>query len=306
MPMPTISMPLAANFSRTATNTGISSRQGAQQVAQKLETSTRPCNSRKLRLAPETSSNSAVSNSAAPIWLCGASAPTKAPATAAPAPIAPRIRTSRLAGAIAQERPDLGDAGTVHHPARLRGLKREALVARIEYRQLEGSALPRQRQHADRVRAVPRVAPALMRRIGNAAVHQEQLDILGAFGEQLQLDLGVAPCDALQDRAGQVRVEAFERAHRVERHATQLRDPTRLLLGLVESAVTPHLGFDLIVPWQRLRLSGAEPARCLALGESKVLDAVLGHDARRCRSDARPHSGRSSALAAHGCRSIIA
>src|SRR5256886_11398971 len=94
-----------------------------------------------------------------------ASAPRSAPATAAPAPIAPRIRASRLASAIAQERPDLRDSGAVHHPAGLRGLQRKALVARIEYRQLERRAAPRQRQHADRMRPVPREAPALLRRV---------------------------------------------------------------------------------------------------------------------------------------------
>src|SRR2546422_1141964 len=54
-----------------------------------------------------------------------------------------RIRASRLASAIAQERPDLRDSGAVHHSAGLRGLQRKPLVARIEYRQLERRAAPR-------------------------------------------------------------------------------------------------------------------------------------------------------------------
>src|SRR6267378_3613049 len=98
-----------------------------------------------------------------------------APATAAPAPIAPRIRTSRLASAIAQERPDLRDSGAVHHAAGLRGLQRKPLVARIEYRQLERRTAPQQRQHADRVRPIPREAPALVRRVRDVTVQQKQL-----------------------------------------------------------------------------------------------------------------------------------
>src|SRR6266850_2699074 len=198
MPMPTISTPFAAKASRTATSIGTSSWHGAHQVAQKLHTTTRPCHSRTVRTVPERSRNGAASRSAAPLCACSASAPTSPPATAATAPIAPRIRTSRLAGAIAQERPDLRNSGTLHHAAGLRGLQRQPLVARIEYRQLERGTPPRQRQHADRVRPVPRVAPALMRRVRGLTVQQKQLHVLGAFGEQLQFDLGVASGNPLQ------------------------------------------------------------------------------------------------------------
>src|SRR2546428_8604138 len=142
MPIPTISAPFAAKASRTATSIGISSRHGAHHVAQKLHTTTRPCHSRRVRLAPERSRNGVASRSAAPLCACSASAPTSPPATAAPAPIAPRIKTSRLAGAIAQERPDLRDSGAVHYAAGLGGLQRQPLVARIEYRQLEWCTPP--------------------------------------------------------------------------------------------------------------------------------------------------------------------
>src|SRR6266446_1562297 len=215
MPMPTISAPLEAKTSRTATSIGISSRHGAHQVAQKLHTTTRPCHSRRVRLVPERSRNGASSKSAAPLCACSASAPTNPPATAAPAPIAPRIRTSRLASAIAQERPDLRDSRPVHHAAGLGGLQRKPLVARIEYRQLERRTAPQQRQHADRTRPVPREAPALMRRVREVTVQQKQLHVLGTFGEQLQFDLGVASCNALKNRTSQVWIEALQRAHRV-------------------------------------------------------------------------------------------
>src|SRR5712691_6418249 len=235
--MPTISAPFAAKTSRTATSIGISSRHGVHHVAQKLHTTTRPCHSRRVRLAPERSRNGAASSSAAPLCACSASAPTSPPpppppappppappATAAPAPIAPRIRTSRLAGAIAQERPDLRDSGAVHHAAGLRGLQRKPLVARIEYRQLERCTPPQQRQLADRVRSVPREAPAFMRGVRDVTVQQKQLHVLGAFGEQLQFDLSVASRNPLQNRTGKVWIEALQRAHRVERHAAQFRD----------------------------------------------------------------------------------
>src|SRR6267378_4739011 len=175
MPIPTISAPFAAKTSRTATSIGISSRHGAHHVAQKLHTTTRPCHSRRVRLASERSRNGVASRSAAPLCACSASAPTSPPATAAPAPIAPRIRTSRLAGAIAQERPDLRDSGAVHHAASLRGLQRKPLVARIEYRELERCTPPQQRQHSYRLRSVPREAPAFMRGVRDVTVQQKQL-----------------------------------------------------------------------------------------------------------------------------------
>src|SRR5258708_16245250 len=189
MPIRKFSPPFKENTSGTATSIGISSRQGAHHVAKKLKTTTRPCHSRRVRLVPERSRNGAASKSAAPLCACRASAPTSPPTTAAPAPIAPRIRTSRLASAIAQERPNLRDSGAVHHAACLRGLERKPLVARIEYRQLARRTAPHQRQHADRVRPIPREAPALVRRVREVAVQQKQLHVLGAFGEQLQFDL---------------------------------------------------------------------------------------------------------------------
>src|SRR5437773_9501146 len=162
MPIPTTSAPFAGKTSRTATSIGISSRHGAHHVAQKLHSTTRPRHSRSVRLAPNRSRNGVESRSAAPLCACSASAPSSPPATAAPAPIAPRIRASRLASAIAQERPDLRDFGAVHHPAGLRGLQRKPLVARIKYRQLERRAAPRYRQHADRTRPGLREAPTLL------------------------------------------------------------------------------------------------------------------------------------------------
>ena len=80
---------------------------------------------------------------------------------------------------------------------------------------------------------------------------------------------------------------------------------SRVLLGLVERAVGAQLRFDLVVGGQRLGVRRAELARRLALGEREVVDAVLGHDARRGGGDALRAFRLASALAAHGCDSII-
>src|SRR5436190_17989691 len=102
------------------------------------------------------------------------------------------------------------------------------------------------------MRPVPREAPALLRRVREVTVQQKQLHLLGTFGEQLQFDLGVASCNALQNRTGQVWIEALQCAYRVERHAAQFRDAKGVLLGLEERAVRPQLRFDLVVSGQRL------------------------------------------------------
>ena len=54
----------------------------------------------------------------------------------------PRSNALRRPIAIAQQGADLGDAGALQHPAGLRGLQGDALVPRIEHRQLERRVLP--------------------------------------------------------------------------------------------------------------------------------------------------------------------
>ena len=78
-----------------------------------------------------------------------------------------------------------------------------------------------------------------------------------------------------------------------------------MLLGLVERAVGAQLGLDFVVAGQRLacrRRPGC--ARGLALGEREIVDAVLGHDARRRRGDARSHAVMPRCPAAHARRMI--
>src|SRR5207248_11628513 len=165
--------PHSARPPRTAPGFGLSPRRGAPFVARKLHSNTRPRHSRRVRLAPERSRNGAASRSAAPLCACSTSAPSSPPATAAPAPIAPRIRASRLASGIAQERPDLRDSGAVHHPAGLRGLQRKPRVERIEYGQLEGGAAVRWRQQADRKSQVPHASTPRRRRVRKHTSREE-------------------------------------------------------------------------------------------------------------------------------------
>jgi hypothetical protein len=55
-----------------------------------------------------------------------------------------------------------------------------------------------------------------------------------------------------------------------------------VLFGLIECPVGTQFGLDLVVGGQRLAVASAELPGGLALGERKIVDAVLGHDAR-CR-----------------------
>jgi hypothetical protein len=44
-------------------------------------------------------------------------------------------------------------------------------------------------------------------------VEEEDLDFLGAFGEEVDLDFGVAPGGAFEHGAGEIGAEGFEFAH---------------------------------------------------------------------------------------------
>src|SRR5688572_929192 len=85
-----------------------------------------------------------------------------------------------------------------------------------------------------------------------------------------------------------------------------------MLVRLVQRAVRVQRLFDLLVSRKRFGVGRAELPSRLALGESEAVDAVLGHDARGGRGNARAHflashaqSRLASALAAHACDSII-
>src|SRR5881394_2021428 len=125
MPIPITEKP---NFAAAASKSGISSRQGAHQVAQKLKSATLPCHSLSWRIRPERSGKEAESSFPAPVADWMASAPTSAPAASAAAPAPPRISASRRS--IAKQRGELGDAGALHDAAGLGALQGQPLVAR--------------------------------------------------------------------------------------------------------------------------------------------------------------------------------
>src|SRR5580765_4100200 len=212
-----------AAFSRNAaSNKGSSSRQGTHQLAQKLHKKGRPCHSDSLRLRPERSGKLAESSSSLPDWRRSPNTPAIPPAATAATATAPRMRLRRP-GAIPEERTDFRNAGAVHYTTRLGALERDALVARIEDRQPQRDTLPGEHQDAHSARAVPGVAPVFVRGIGDVAIEQIDLDLLDAVGEELKVDLGIGAGDAFQHRAGQVRAEALERAHGVERDRKSTR-----------------------------------------------------------------------------------
>ena len=83
--MPTTCTPFPAYFRCAASKRGISSRQGAHQVAQKLHTSACPRQSARPRFSPEGSTKVLESNSPTPLRDCSARTLIKPPAAAATA-----------------------------------------------------------------------------------------------------------------------------------------------------------------------------------------------------------------------------
>ncbi len=117
----------------------------------------------------------------------------------------------------------------------------------------------------------------------------------------MQLDLGVRAGDSRQDRSGEIGVELLQRPHRVQGGAAQLCQALGVLLRLVEREIGAQLDLDFLVARECFAFGGAHLARRLALGEREIVDAILGHDPRRGRGDARPDSGlASAAFTCHG------
>ena len=221
------------------------------------------------------------------------------PATAAAAATPPRIRTSRRAGFIADQRSHLGDPRAVHHFAGLRGLERHTFVPGVEDRQPERRSLPQERQHAHRVRAISRVTTAFPCLVRKIAIQEEDLYFLHAVGKELQLDFRIGSGDAFEHRSGQVRIELLEREHGVERNLAQLGHALRMLFGLVQRKISAQLRFDLLIAGKGLALGDAQLTGRLALRQGEIVDAVLGHQPRGGGSDARSGIGLPVALATH-------
>src|SRR6185436_12538684 len=97
-------------------------------------------------------------------------------------------------------------------------------------------ALPVERNEAHRASAVAGIAAAFLGAESQVPVEQEDLDLLGAVGKELEVDLGIGPREPSKHGPRQVRVEVLEGAHRVERRAAQLLDHGGMVLGLVELA----------------------------------------------------------------------
>src|SRR5882672_5988420 len=97
------------------------------------------------------------------------------------------------------------------------------------------------------MRAVARIPATFLSGEGDVAVEEKDLDFLRAVREELQFDLGIGARDPLQDGAGQIGIELLERLHRVESDPAQLADQLRMLLRLVERAVSAKLCLDLVV-----------------------------------------------------------
>lgn len=150
MAIPTISTPLDACFSRISMSIGISSKQGAHQVAQKFTTTMLPRHSARLRGLPDRSVNRAAATDPAPsVSRRRNLGPIKNPAVAAASATPASATASRLRSAMLgrYQRADFGDAGALLDPAHKRGLERQAFVAMIEHRKLYLRTLPIEGQY---------------------------------------------------------------------------------------------------------------------------------------------------------------
>src|SRR5215471_15935922 len=155
--------------------------------------------------------------------------------------------------------------------------------------QVERNALPVDPQDRYGARLVAGEAALVGYVVGDAAAQKKMLDGLAVVGKELQVDVAVAPCGPAQHGPGKVGSKSLEQLHRLKRAAAKVSDALALLVALVERLIRAQLGLDLLVLRQGLRVLGAELAGRLALGESEILDAVLGHQPGGRSRDARSH-----------------
>ena len=109
---------------------------------------------------------------------------------------------------------------------------------------------------------------------------EDKVTVFAAASLKNALDAVNAACEA----------EVGEQAHDLDRRAAHLEQALRLLLVLVDRQPCAQLGLDLGVVGQGVGIGGAELFRRLALGETEVADAVLGHHARGERGDLAPQA----------------
>src|SRR3990172_7260932 len=279
--IPTTWTPLASYFAWTLISAGTSSRQGSHQVAQKLTTKTLFRHWARLWSFPDISGSRRRMSSAAASAsgrLDGAARYAKKPATVANMVTAstrtPGLRIAR------QKLRDGPNARAFNGPAGRGGLERPAFVVGGVYGDIERDAFPVQLENRYRALTVAGETALLRRFVGNGAVEQEYLDRLAVIGEELQIDIAVAPGRALEHRAREIGTKRFEQPHRLQRLAAQVANPLALLCSLVKGLVGPQFELDFLVSWQRLRVLRAQLPSGFALGESEILDPLLRHDPR--------------------------
>src|ERR1017187_388659 len=226
--MPTIWTLLAAYFLCTLINAGISSRQGAHQVAQKFTTSTLPRQWESGCGLPLRSSSDAVISLWAALSAAGGirfARLKKKPAR--PASAAATRNTLAWSGLFTarDQGPDRIQAGALESPTQWRSLHGATFVARPVNSDPDRRALPIQGQHAYCALLTPAVMPQFRGLIRNVAVQQKNLQVFA--------DVGVAPGGALQHRAGEIGLEIRKLFHRRQRLAAQKADALALLFALV-------------------------------------------------------------------------
>ncbi len=125
----------------------------------------------------------------------------------------------------------------------------------------------------------------------DAAIEQEDFDLLGTVGKKQDIDARMLAGRPLQDRAGQVGLEIGQQIEQFERRVAQGGDQRLMLLALIEGAVSPQLGLDLGVVGKGGMLGQAQLAGGLFLGVVIVGNAILRHQAGGDTGDAGPGTG---------------
>ena len=138
------------------------------------------------------------------------------------------------------------------------------------------------------MRRVRRRAAGFAVFVVDVVIEEENFDFLGALGEQLDVDFGVPSRRAVEHAARQVGAKLVQQAHHLDRGAAHLQQAFGLFLVLVKCLPGAQFGFDLGVVGKRIRVRGAKLARRLALGETEIADAILGHHARRRSGNLAP------------------
>jgi len=151
--------------------------------------------------------------------------------------------------------------------------------------QFGGGAALRQQE----AQGLHRLAGAEVRRLAHFEIHvlveQEDLHILGAGREELQVDVGMFTCRAIPDRASNIGAIEFQVLHQLQGHPAQVQQTQRLRVGKEEFVIEADFFLDLLVIGHDLAaylLVAQDLPGGLALGAA-VVGAILGdHAGGRC------------------------